>query len=394
MQLFKVTIKEEAYAWCEDAGEAEDFKDQILWTNDSDVEVEEVQQGDHILEEWYPDSWVFTKRRKKIRSLAETFPKLIIDPELIYTGEIEGLSIPTNTIWIKMGNKRLVFCTTRDTFTNEKLMPPAVFGKKISFKLRQIENWEDFTELTGLEKSSQEPFLEMEIRHGGLVYGDLYIDPTADPNQRKLPLVSKTFNEVDLEKLTRASFKDHVVFESILSPNMKKYVWRNGKKNTGIRHMNFVIDGCRLYVSGDLGNNTLNFHSSGVLDIHWLGSIGDLQYLVSKITAADVGNDPWSSDQCEREALKHIRRYIETDQLDADKLGEFEYVADRVCYSKMTWFSFLEDSGYEFFGDQYQEMLHIGDGFTIIHWSIMVALEMMSKQLKEKERERSNIGEG
>ena len=187
----------------------------------------------------------------------------------------------------------------------------------------------------------------------------------------------------------REAFKTHEVTTSTQG-DILIYDWRRAD-NRGFHYMRFYLDQTMhmLFVMGDLGANM--FRWGDRISIQWLATCG-VGYFFEKRIAKDVGEDNWCSDTCEETALEWLKEHAEQ-KGDENLVEDYEeriYFAEEPFYNEANWAIFVNEYGYRFFGDGYDEFAYdAGKYLPYRAEATLIAIKMIAKQLKERDDGKS-----
>ena len=183
-------------------------------------------------------------------------------------------------------------------------------------------------------------------------------------------------------------FKDHVA-ELKDFGDIKVLDWR--KPGTINFYVRYVFDGCRMYVSGDLGSAV--FVLTWKADVHSFNDI-NIEYFVSKMEVGE--KKEWSSCAAEDKLNEWKEEIIENYEFKTDEeKEEFEDLAKNLidaaseCSSAEQWVWECVDGEYNdeisnFDVDYWEWMYEIGDVISRRAYAFLTGLKMASEQLKNK----------
>lgn len=197
-----------------------------------------------------------------------------------------------------------------------------------------------------------------------------------------------------VKELKEDWFKDH-------KATVKKYDeitvldWRKpGTNNYAVR---YVLDGYRMYISGDIGEAVFNLTWKATIE-----SFNDLNigYFVSKMAAGE--KTTYESEVAEKALIEWKNERLEEPEAffnsEAEQ-AEFEILVDRLidaaneCNSTEQWAWQFVNGEYEediskFDCDYWEWMYNIGNAVPYHAYGFLIGLQMAAKQLKESEVEQ------
>lgn len=199
-----------------------------------------------------------------------------------------------------------------------------------------------------------------------------------------------------LENEMRTSwFKDHVAAYKVFKAEDGEIIefLRWGKPNSSTFSVTYMFRFGFLFVYGDLGEAVYQWHPS----IGTLRNIAgcNLDYFAGKCSASENGRGykSWDEDSARESILDHMMdkaSYDEDKTFDAlseefRELGGWEAI-----HSEYSWIKWLEDNGFNFFGDEYFEYGGIGMEIDSRCRSHLVGLKMAFEQI-ESQKEAENV---
>lgn len=142
------------------------------------------------------------------------------------------------------------------------------------------------------------------------------------------------------QETTRGWFREHrATFQQFVAGGggeLRRLRW--SKRDSSIYLVIYVIDGCCLYVTGDLGSAVYRW--SQPLTFEWVANC-DASYFSGKCEASENGrgHEEWSQKKCAEEAEYRVETWYqgEGQYILASKLGEAAH------YAETDWSGLTED---------------------------------------------------
>jgi hypothetical protein len=188
----------------------------------------------------------------------------------------------------------------------------------------------------------------------------------------------KQMQNVELE-IRERWFPNH---EAIYTEHgdLKVLDWK--QKGTIAYYIRYVFDGCRMYVSGDLGEAVFCFTEKA--DVH-IQSQYSLGYFESKLEAYSEDRRDFNSEK----AVKRLREWLNElkesgVEYDHDEMRElFEETRD--CSSKEHWCHIVNSHDFisDLDPDYWEWMYDIGDEIPLRIQAYLIGLKMASEQLRK-----------
>ena len=196
-------------------------------------------------------------------------------------------------------------------------------------------------------------------------------------------------------------FKDHVATFEKLNDRVSTLSW--GKPNSSFYYIRYVFDGCKLYVSGDLGEAV--FCLTEKASIESMSKHYDVYYFHGKLSA--LSEDKYSFD--EDKAIERIKYEIEETKenrdIDEDGLQEkternmhinsYISVLNRLmeesksCCNKSNW-DYVVNQVYDdltnYDCDVYEWIFSAGDVVPNSVRAYLIGIKMACEQLKNKQK--------
>ena len=177
-------------------------------------------------------------------------------------------------------------------------------------------------------------------------------------------------------------FKDHIAAYHEVEPedlpeNTEVLYWARPKSNT--YYIRYVVMGLYLMVTGDMGDAVYQWGSK--VTFTWIAGL-DLSYFVRKCLASECGRGykTWDKDWLNDERMDEL-----TDEYGAEKINLLCNEGGRgVSSNKIEWTLWLNEYGYDVFGEDYYELGNAGEDFDIRAVYHFDGLKMAMAQLKEQ----------
>ncbi|HBV97429.1 MAG: hypothetical protein JL50_08340 [Peptococcaceae bacterium BICA1-7] len=176
-------------------------------------------------------------------------------------------------------------------------------------------------------------------------------------------------------------FKDHIATYTEQG-EIKVLQWK--KPGTICYYVRYVFDGCKMYVSGDLGEAVFCFTETAELHIQ---SRYDLDYFEGKLRAYDGDRRDFDNDK----AVKRLREWLKElkedgNGYDHDNMREL-FERARECSRQDDW-KFIVNDYSDFISELDQDywdwMYGIGDEIPLRIQSYLIGLKMAAEQLTAK----------
>lgn len=174
-------------------------------------------------------------------------------------------------------------------------------------------------------------------------------------------------------------FKDHKATYTEHG-DLKVLDWK--KPGTNFYYIRFVFDGCKMYVSGDLGEAVFWFTERA--DVHIQSRYG-LSYFEEKLRAYHESRRDFNSDK----AVKRLREWLKEikedgTKYDCDDMRKF-FEDARGCSSHSEWVEVIhghDDLISKLDQDCYEWLFGIGDEVPIRMRSYLIGLKLAAEQLR------------
>jgi hypothetical protein len=188
----------------------------------------------------------------------------------------------------------------------------------------------------------------------------------------------KEMQNVELEIRERWFLNHEAIYTEL--GDLKVLDWK--QKGTIAYYIRYVFDGCRMYVSGDLGEAVFCFTEKA--DVH-IQSQYSLSYFESKLEAYSEDRRDFNSEK----AVKRLRGWLNElkesgVEYDHDEMREL-FEEARNCSSKDYWCHIV--NSYDFISDldpdYWEWMYDIGDEIPLRIQAYLIGLKMASEQLRK-----------
>lgn len=132
---------------------------------------------------------------------------------------------------------------------------------------------------------------------------------------------------------------------------VERLIWR--APGTSINRVDYLCDGGRLFVAGDLGDA---IYITGAHDLAWWTRC-DLHYFASKCDASEYGRGykTWDDDACRgrvNEQVEQMRADGET--VDAERVSA---ALNAIDYGRDVWQEWMRDEASDLFGDEWWDFV-------------------------------------
>ena len=192
------------------------------------------------------------------------------------------------------------------------------------------------------------------------------------------------------EEKIKNDFKDHKAYYSSyiklekdgnrIVDDIEVLYWK--KPDSAIYGVIYMMKYNSLFITGDLGEAVYCWSSPEKLK--WVANL-DLQYFASKCKASENGrgNKEWDPDYTENKLKEYMKdNFDENDYKEIWMKFEEERGPSALFYQQ-EWHSWLQDHGYEVFGDEWYEWApDIGNVISLRCEYHLLGLKMAVDQLK------------